>query len=163
MIKENKATIKEKRYIRGLAEKGFNLTKKQKAKVASDSGYRAPYQAVARIEKSERIKTLVQQEMDRQGLTLQNIVGKAKELMKCEKPFRTGREGYIFVPDNDNQLGALKEVAKWQEMNPAQRLEIDKTERKYQFIEMHKRAAAAKGIPYIEAQREEEKGLIEPL
>ena len=155
-------TFRERKYTRNLAAAGFPESKKAKAEIARNSGYADGYGAVKHMESNERIRTVIQNEMDRQGLQLKNLVKKHKVLLNCKHPFRPKQ------PDNTVQFNALKEAYKLQDVYPASRVEIDKREVSFRhtYTDMHKRASAITGVPYIEAEvvNEEQGGPpVEPL
>ena len=165
-IRPTRLTGKERRYVRKSAEKGFPESRKQKLEIARESGFKAPSQAVTRIENSPRVQSVVQREMDNQGLTLEFAVKKHKQLMDCTLPANPRYPDH--PPQNDNfvQFQAMKEAYKLKAVYPDPKLVIDKTERHYNVsIEAYRRAEEVTGEKIIDVVPEEEEGVgfVEPL
>ena len=165
-IRPTRLAPKERRYIRKRAESNFDDSKKAKVKAARDAGYKAPYQAVQRIENNPRVQSIVQREMDSQGLTIGFTVEKHKQLMNCTLPANPRYPDH--PPQNDNfvQLQAMKESYKLQEVYPNPKIVVDKTERHYNVsIEAYRRAEEVTGEKIIDVVPEEEEGVgfVEPL
>jgi len=167
-IRPTRLTVKERRYIRKRAESGFDESKKAKIQAARDAGFSNPYTAVDRIDNSPRVQSIVQREMDSQGLTLAFTVKKHKQLMDCTLP--TNPRYPDHPPQNDNfvQFQAMKESYKLKAVYPDPKLVIDKTERHYNVsIEAYRRAEEVTGEKIIdiipEEEGDEEVGFVEPL
>lgn len=160
-IRPSRLTVKERRYVRNCAESGFSDSKRSKVKAAIAAGYSAPHQAVQRIENSPRIQSVIQREMDSQGLTLKYSVGKLKESMECMHPFHPEQ------PDNTVRLSATKEAHKLHDVYPSTKIDIDKTERHYNVsIQAYRRAEEITGekiIDVVPIEEEEDVGLVETL
>ena len=166
-IRPTRLTVKERRYIRKRAESNFDESKKAKIQAARDAGFSDPYTAVDRIDNSPRVQSIVQREMENQGLTLGFTVKKHKELMDCTLPINPRYPDHPKQNDNFVQFQAMKESYKLQAAYPDPKLVIDKTERHFNVsIEAYRRAEEVTGekiIDVIPEEEEEEVGFVESL
>jgi len=169
-VRPTRLTIKERKYIRKRAESGFDPSKKVKIQDARNAGFSNPYQAVQRIEDSPRVQSIVQREMNSQGLTLSYTVKKHKEAMECTLPTNPRYPDHPEQSDNFVRFQATKESYKLHEAYADPKLIIDKTERHFNVsIEAYRRAEEVTGekiidvIPEEEAGEDEGVGFVESL
>lgn len=163
-IRKNKLTLMERRYLRLTAESGFDP--KKKTACVRGSGYGKGTTA-AMIESRPRVRALLEYEANRQGLTLEKIVGRHVELIDCTLPVQGRYPNHPKQPDNKIRMQAVDRAYKILDADAPTKLNIDKTERHYVIpIEAWRRAEEATGekiIDVIPEDEETDEPLIEAL
>lgn len=116
-------TIKDARFLESFSDANFDPTKKLAC--AESAGLGTGEHALmntGRIMKSLQKNSLFQEALKRIHVDYDKIAGKLKELLDAESPYKDGK------PDNFIQHKALETAIRVMDLNPAQKIDIDKTE-----------------------------------
>jgi hypothetical protein len=153
-IRKNKLTYKERKYLRLLAESGFDPKKKMAC--VKGAGYGKGTTATM-IEERPRVRDLLAYEMNRQKLTLEKIVERHVKLLDCTHPVNPKFPKHPKQDDNKIQMQAVVHGYKIHDAYAPTKLSIDKTERHYSVsIEAYRRAEVITGEKIIDVIPEEE-------
>lgn len=155
----------ERRYLRLRAESGFDPAKTRACVKGAGYGKGTTSEM---IESRPRVRELLAYEMNRQGLTLEKIVGRHVKLLDCTHPANPKFPDFPKQEDNKIQMQAVAQGYKIQDAYAPTKLNIDKTERHYSVsVQAYQRAEEVTGekiIDVLPEEEDEEKGpLVEAL
>jgi len=156
---EKDLTVKQRRYIRLLAESNFDKSKKKECALQAGYSPNNIGNTVSNLNKNRSVNELIKLKMEEKGLTLDYLVDKQKEILESEHPKYEGK------PDTTNRRLALDMAYNIIEAYGSQKIDINKSERKEVIfgIEDYRLAEEITGEKIIDVEPEQEEIKVEPL
>jgi hypothetical protein len=151
---ENPPTPLEMSIIKRIADSGYDLTRAKQAALDAGVPENAVAGATTRALKKLSNNPLFQKALRRQGVTMDTMAKKLKDLMDAEHPQFPGR------PDNLAQIKALDMAMKAKDIYPSTKIELDRTDTVNIVIsaEVIHAVEKAKGVKIIDVEAEPVKG-----